>query len=82
MTASAPIHLKPELLETVGTAAKFRGMSVERYVDEVLSTAAKLDADMAADLREADEDFAAGRFHSQEEVEKMFGVQREHRDAA
>ena len=82
MSSFPVLHLKPELADTVIAAARFRGMSVERYVEEVVSIAAKLDADLAADLLEADEDLAAGRFYTQEQVEARFGVKREQRNAA
>jgi predicted transcriptional regulator len=41
-----------------------------------------LDAKLAADLKAAEDDLDAGRFYTQEQVEAMFKVRRDQRDAA
>lgn len=82
MTDQPPIRLTPELRVAVERAATFRGMSADTYVSEVLSIAARLDAELAADLKEAEDDIAAGRVCTQKEVEAKFNVRREQRSAA
>ena len=82
MSEQQPLRLTPELIGAVTAAAAFRGMSPGQYVQEVVAVATRLDAELAADLKEADEDFESGRFYTQEQVEAMFNVQREQRSAA
>ena len=76
------MNLAGELAAAVNAAAAWRGISPEQYVREVVATATRLDAELAADIKEGEDDLAAGRFYTQEEVEAMFNVQREGRRAA
>ena len=82
MEDAPSVTLTPELAGAVDAAAAWRGMTVEQYIREVVAVAARLDAELAADLREGEDDLAAGRFYTQEEVEAMFAVKRERRRAA
>ena len=82
MAAARSIELAPALSAAVETAAAWRGMSFEEYVRAVVATAAHLDAELAADIKEGEDDLAAGRFYTQEQMEDMFNVRREQRRAA
>ena len=82
MTTVRSVDLPAELAATIASAAAWRGMTVEQYVSAVLTRAARLDAELAADIKQGEDDLAAGRSHSQAEVEAMFGVRREQRRAA
>lgn len=82
MSKSHLVELASDLAAAATAAAAWRGMTLDRYVREVLTTAARLDAELAANIKEGEDDFAAGRSYSQAEVEAMFGVHREQRDAA
>lgn len=77
-----PFHLETDVSAAVAKAAAFRGMSPAQYVQDVVTIATKLDVELAASLKEAEDDFAAGRFYTQEEVEAMFSVRREQRSVA
>ena len=82
MTEMGTLVLDAELVAAVEAAATFRGMSPSEYVREIVTLASRLDAELAADLKEAEDDIAAGRFYTQEQVEAMFNVRREQRNAA
>ena len=84
MTKSTVVttRLDPSATEALDTLAKELDRSrawivakaVERYVNEEL--------EFIAFIKEGEADLDAGRVHSQEEVEKMFGIASGERDAA
>ena len=82
MEVKQSVELSAALAATVAAAAEWRGMSIEQYVQAVVTRAARLDAELAADIKEGEDDLAAGRSYTQEEVEAMFNVRREQRRAA
>lgn len=82
MNEAQSVQLDPALADAVASAAAWRGLSIEQYVREVVGIASRLDAKLAADLKEAEDDLDAGRFYTQEQVEAMFSVRRDQRDAA
>ncbi len=82
MEDARSITLTPEIAGAVNAAAAWRGMTVEQYVRKVVAVAAQLDAELAADIKDGEDDLAGGRFYTQEEVEAMFAVKRERRRAA
>ena len=82
MTEAQSVQLDPALADAVAAAAAWRGVSLEDYVRQVVAIASRLDAKLAADLKEAEDDLDAGRFYAQEQVEAMFNVRRDQRDAA
>ena len=82
MTEAQSVQLDPALADAVAAAAAWRGVSLEDYVRQVVAIASRLDAKLAADLKEAEDDLHAGRFYTQEQVEAMFNVRRDQRDAA
>ena len=82
MTEAATLQLDPELTASVQAAANWRGMSLQEFALAAISEAVRSDAELAALIKEGEDDIAAGRVFTQEEVEAMFGVNRERRDAA
>ena len=82
MNDARSVQLDSTLADAAASAAAWRGVSLEQYVREVVAIASRLDAKLAADLRDADDDLNAGRFYTQEQVEAMFNVRRDQRDAA
>ena len=82
MGETLAIHVSADVAAAANSAATWRGMSLETYVEKAVAHIARQDAELAAALREAEDDLAAGRVHTQQEVESMFGVERERRDAA
>ena len=82
MESAWGLELSRELADAVATAAAWRGITPDRYAHEVLDRATRLDAELAAAIKEGEDDLAAGRFLTQEEVEAKFGVRRDQRQAA
>ena len=82
MESAWSLELSRELAEAVATAAAWRGMTPDCYVREVLARATGLDAELAAAIKEGEDDLAAGRLHTQEELATKFGVRRDRRQAA
>ena len=82
MGDTVAIRVSAEAAAAASSAAAWRGISLEQYVDRAVAHVARQDAELAAALKEAEDDIAAGRVHTQQEVEIMFGVERERRDAA
>ena len=76
------VRFDSALADAVASAAAWRGLTLEEYVRQVVAIASRLDAKLAADLKEAEDDLDAGRFYTQEQVEAMFKVRRDQRDAA
>ena len=81
-TAVVTARIDPELSDRLDQLARdydrSRGwlvaQAIERYVAE--------ESQFLALIREGEADIAAGRTFTQEEVEAMFGVKRDQRDAA
>ena len=82
MAAARSVDLSPTLAAAAETAAAWRGLTVEQYVRKVVTAAARLDAELAADIKVGEEDIAAGRVYTQDQIEEIFNVRREHRRAA
>ena len=81
-TAVVTARIEPDLNDRLEQLARdydrSRGWlvsrAIERYVDE--------ESQILALIREGEADIEAGRVFTQEEVEAMFNVKRERRDAA
>ncbi len=81
-TAVITARIEPELGDRLDQLARdydrSRGWlvarAIERYVDE--------ESQLLAMIREGEADIEAGRVFTQEDVEAMFNVKREQRDAA
>lgn len=81
MGDAQPITLPAELAGAVRTVAEWRGMSPERYVQEVVAMAARLDAELAAEITAGEGDLSSGRSYTQQEIETMFGVTKDRLDS-
>ena len=82
MTDAITLRLDSELTASVGAAADWRGVSLQEFALAAIADAVRSDAELAVLIKEGEDDIAAGRVYTQEEVEAMFGVDRERRDAA
>ena len=78
ITARVSEELAADLDKLAGELERSRAWivakAIKRYVREEL--------EFIAYIQEGEDDIAAGRVHSQEEVEAMFNVRRAYRDAA
>ena len=71
-----------ETLILLDKIAAAHGQSRERAIAVAIERYAREEAEFIDFVQEGIDDFEAGRVHTQEEVEAMFAVRREPREAA
>lgn len=72
MTEARSIDLSKDVAAAATSAAAWRGVSVEEYVRDVVATAARMDAELAAFVQEGIDSAERGEIVTQEEMEAWF----------